>query len=1135
MRLCKPEDFEARHLKCFKADPGRDRGFALVVALTLMVLLSILAIGLLSLSVTTLRSTSSLDAQRVAQANARLGLIEALGRLQTTLGPDQRISARATSYAADPFYGVSVSENTPGAWWVGVTHGKEGELLPNGTKVEWLVSGVAGTDPANGSLEDPVTMFSDGSLDLDRYTGTAEIQAGRVKILNDGTGPVGSYAYYIDDEGMKAKLAPEDVDATNANNAGRGILPTGADLGELDELGALDGVQPELLAKLNSVRDLRLLGVADGVTKSRILDFTTTSFGVLSDTVRGGLRKDLTMAFENETVFEQVFPSTDKFKYTVMQEDKLNSEGSLKKNGYIHWDIFKDYYNLKKYIQSDGGSDFLDHISYEKEGFYGDEQKGDFYQGRMGPHQMTAKGRHDKFPYGEYPVMLQDLGFTGEYRHSPVSPILSFLRMNAWLEPQTENPGSPGKEKHYLRTRTQLWTGHYNPYNIGLRIKSAVQGGPRIMNFPQVVYRVPGYTEADSPVAGMHRKRETAHSGGVTLAPGRSLVMGLKETIKLGLDQDAGGVANQGNSPYSDQVQFITDQNVYNDTNSKTQRPPDPLDVRIDFVMNRSAFMHGCNENPTNKESSQFIFSPFAWDLTKFINGDEFPGKKFEYQASHAELGFNNTSSITMALRTTNEGGNSIRPLVDANVRAPWVNPKWDFGLGLPAPAAYNATDQGEPFSRDIEMSHADAPKGYSYLGSGESASEGFDRVILYDVPREDLVSLGQLQHANAGRFSYEPSYIVGNSYANPRIPLEDWKEKAATDNYSPSAPGSTSTNIAGTFELYDASYLVNEVLWDSYIFTTLPQEADNHSGTNASTDYPALLAGDEMLPNPRFLPYEPRGSSFDQAVLQEEGDATKGAFFHNAGHLLVDGAFNINSTSIEAWEAFLNSSKGLPVQKIDSSGTVTTYDETVERVRFPRVKASYGGGVGEGDDSGDFWTGYRELEKEEVRELATAIVGEIKKRGPFHGLADFVNRDLVDGERGASGVLQAALDQTVNADVSSAISSTATHPALPADQSQAAGYPGQLLQGDLLQALSPYMSARSDTFTIRAYGEAIDPTGKISASAWCEAVVQRVPDAVGASGLPASGVLQELANPSDPFGRKFVIRSFRWLNPSEI
>jgi hypothetical protein len=42
--------------------------------------------------------------------------------------------------------------------------------------------------------------------------------------------------------------------------------------------------------------------------------------------------------------------------------------------------------------------------------------------------------------------------------------------------------------------------------------------------------------------------------------------------------------------------------------------------------------------------------------------------------------------------------------------------------------------------------------------------------VILFDIPRVDLVSLGQLKHAGVTSFSCEPSSVAGNSYANPRI-----------------------------------------------------------------------------------------------------------------------------------------------------------------------------------------------------------------------------------------------------------------------------------------------------------------------------------------------------------------------------
>ena len=57
----------------------RARGFALVVSLSLMVLLTVLAVGLLSLSTISLRSTSRGEAVAVARANARMALSLAIG------------------------------------------------------------------------------------------------------------------------------------------------------------------------------------------------------------------------------------------------------------------------------------------------------------------------------------------------------------------------------------------------------------------------------------------------------------------------------------------------------------------------------------------------------------------------------------------------------------------------------------------------------------------------------------------------------------------------------------------------------------------------------------------------------------------------------------------------------------------------------------------------------------------------------------------------------------------------------------------------------------------------------------------------------------------------------------------------
>src|SRR5690242_13053290 len=71
------------------------QGFALVVTLSLMILLTVIAIGLLSLASVTLRSTGHGDAAARARSNARLALMMAIGDLQLAAGPDTRVTANA--------------------------------------------------------------------------------------------------------------------------------------------------------------------------------------------------------------------------------------------------------------------------------------------------------------------------------------------------------------------------------------------------------------------------------------------------------------------------------------------------------------------------------------------------------------------------------------------------------------------------------------------------------------------------------------------------------------------------------------------------------------------------------------------------------------------------------------------------------------------------------------------------------------------------------------------------------------------------------------------------------------------------------------------------------------------------------
>ena len=72
-------------------------GFALVATVSMMVLLTLVAIAMLSLSTIEQRSSGggANEADRMARANARMALMIALGELQKAAGPDQRVTATA--------------------------------------------------------------------------------------------------------------------------------------------------------------------------------------------------------------------------------------------------------------------------------------------------------------------------------------------------------------------------------------------------------------------------------------------------------------------------------------------------------------------------------------------------------------------------------------------------------------------------------------------------------------------------------------------------------------------------------------------------------------------------------------------------------------------------------------------------------------------------------------------------------------------------------------------------------------------------------------------------------------------------------------------------------------------------------
>ena len=175
-------------------------------------------------------------------------------------------------------------------------------------------------------------------------------------------------------------------------------------------------------------------------------------------------------------------------------------------------------------------------------------------------------------------------------------------------------------------------------------------------------------------------------------------------------------------------------------------------------------------------------------------------------------------------------------------------------------------------------------------------------------------------------------------------------------------------------------------------------------------------------------------------------------------------------------------------------------------------------------------------------------MVKQVKLRGPFLSLSEFVNRRLDSSKKELSvkGALQAALDDdnvSINEGFRSAnrkfktaeISKMNPKFAEALEGPIAYGSAAYVDQADVLRNFAGQLTPRGDTFVIRTYGDALDANGKVEARAWCEAVVQRLPDYLDSKDDSHLKQTDLTSTVNKTYGRRLRIVSFRWLNDSEI
>ena len=283
----------------FNVAKSPTRGFALVVTLALMILLTVTAVGLLTLSSISLRASTKGQAMALAQANARLALMLAIGELQKSAGPDQRITAAADILpAAKP-------AASGRARWTGVWDTSAFSPAKPDTKafLRWLVS-----DTPSALADATATASSEDVLVFTGKDPDSSVRVPKIKINH------GSYAYWVADEGLKADLGWNEGKFTTdeRKQAARLTAAPGPDHGSLGGPFASKPNYPitksagnswlENLDKAFSGADMPLV-MSDTSNQSIWLqsmghDVTLGSSGVVADVKKGGLRRDLSLAFE---------------------------------------------------------------------------------------------------------------------------------------------------------------------------------------------------------------------------------------------------------------------------------------------------------------------------------------------------------------------------------------------------------------------------------------------------------------------------------------------------------------------------------------------------------------------------------------------------------------------------------------------------------------------------------------------------------------------------------------------------------------------------------------------------------------------------------------------------------------------
>lgn len=273
------------------------------------------------------------------------------------------------------------------------------------------------------------------------------------------------------------------------------------------------------------------------------------------------------------------------------------------------------------------------------------------------------------------------------------------------------------------------------------------------------------------------------------------------------------------------------------------------------------------------------------------------------------------------------------------------------------------------------------------------------------------LLSLGQLQQVNLSPYSWQPAFPFANSEASPYVDraraagLQSYEVRNAKgfgsyilnlNQRPPDTPWDFPNDTQNRF--LDISFVLNENLWDRYFLSSIPQSGPINTST--------------VLKNSRLR--------LKDSVTSSPTEARN--FNLAAAHLDNVGALNVNSTSVESWIGLLTAFRNLaiegagqrnPANTVPISRNMAPLQGPINFTDTTRNPPDYGAAPFPGDSNNarrydKMFQGFRYLTDGQIRRLAERIVDEVRLRGPFLSMADFVNRRLVEPDLSGGTWLQA-------------------------------------------------------------------------------------------------------------------------------